>query len=168
MRTLKEIDAEIQELKNSLNNVEGRATEVYSRIVGYYRSLNNWNLGKKEEYRLRKLFKPVAETDLHIRRTTEEIPADDPLQISHYILFFRETCPNCPAVKFFMAETGIRGDEIDVNSKEGMEGAIRHQIYATPTVVFFDQDDNEAARGVSLADLKTIINSASRVAALTA
>ena len=68
MRTVKEIDAEIRELKNSLDRIEGRTTEVYSRIVGYYRSLNNWNLGKKEEYSLRKLFKPEAETDLHIRR----------------------------------------------------------------------------------------------------
>ena len=168
MRTVKEIDAEIRELKNSLDKVEGRTTEVYSRIVGYYRSLNNWNLGKKEEYSHRKLFRPVAETDLHMRRAVEEVPADEPLQIDHYTLFFRDTCPNCPAVKSFMTDTGIRGEEIDVNSKEGMNGAIQHQIYATPTVIFFDQDDNEVARGVSLADLKTIVNSASRVAALTA
>ena len=31
--------------------------EVYSRVVGYYRPVNNWNLGKMEEYRQRKTFK---------------------------------------------------------------------------------------------------------------
>jgi transcription elongation factor Elf1 len=31
-------------------------TEVYTRIVGYYRPVNQWNRGKKEEYRHRKLF----------------------------------------------------------------------------------------------------------------
>jgi ribonucleoside-triphosphate reductase len=29
---------------------------VYSRIVGYYRSVRNWNKGKREEYGERKLF----------------------------------------------------------------------------------------------------------------
>jgi ribonucleoside-triphosphate reductase (formate) len=36
----------------------GEETEVYSRVVGYYRPVQNWNLGKKSEYRDRKMFKP--------------------------------------------------------------------------------------------------------------
>jgi ribonucleoside-triphosphate reductase len=35
----------------------GAETEVYSRIVGYYRPVQNWNDGKKSEFRNRKLFK---------------------------------------------------------------------------------------------------------------
>ncbi len=33
-------------------NVKVRAirTEVYSRIVGYYRPVQNWNKGKREEF----------------------------------------------------------------------------------------------------------------------
>ena len=31
----------------------GSATEVYSRIVGYYRPVGNWNIGKKEEFKER-------------------------------------------------------------------------------------------------------------------
>jgi hypothetical protein len=30
--------------------------EVYSRVVGYYRPIKNWNKGKQEEFRLRKNF----------------------------------------------------------------------------------------------------------------
>jgi len=33
--------------------------EVYSRIVGYYRPVQNWNDGKREEYRQRKTFNIV-------------------------------------------------------------------------------------------------------------
>lgn len=25
-------------------------TEIYSRVVGYYRPVQNWNLGKKQEF----------------------------------------------------------------------------------------------------------------------
>lgn len=32
----------------------GKQTEVYSRIVGYFRPLKNWNVGKKEEFKDRK------------------------------------------------------------------------------------------------------------------
>ena len=32
-------------------------TEVYSRIVGYYRPVQQWNKGKQEEYKDRKVFK---------------------------------------------------------------------------------------------------------------
>jgi len=32
----------------------GKATEVYSRVVGYYRPVQNWNTGKKEEFSDRK------------------------------------------------------------------------------------------------------------------
>ena len=28
--------------------------EVYSRVIGYYRPISNWNVGKQEEFRVRK------------------------------------------------------------------------------------------------------------------
>lgn len=31
--------------------------EVYSRVVGYYRPVRNWNVGKQEEFKDRKTFK---------------------------------------------------------------------------------------------------------------
>lgn len=36
-------------------------TEVYSRVVGYYRPVQDWNDGKQEEFR---------------QRTTHEIPSE--------------------------------------------------------------------------------------------
>jgi ribonucleoside-triphosphate reductase len=33
-------------------------TEVYSRVVGYYRPVQQWNIGKAQEFEDRKVFKP--------------------------------------------------------------------------------------------------------------
>lgn len=33
--------------------------EVYSRVVGYLRPVQNWNLGKKEEFKERKTYDVV-------------------------------------------------------------------------------------------------------------
>ena len=67
MRTVEEINAEIERTKEEIENVHGTQTEVYARIVGYYRSVRNWNKGKREEYNHRKLFEPDAgETSGHL------------------------------------------------------------------------------------------------------
>jgi ribonucleoside-triphosphate reductase (formate) len=31
-------------------------TEIYSRVVGYFRPVNQWNKGKQEEFRNRKTY----------------------------------------------------------------------------------------------------------------
>ena len=56
MRDIEKVNAEIEEVKKELENVHGTGTEVYARIVGYYRSVRNWNKGKREEYNHRLMF----------------------------------------------------------------------------------------------------------------
>lgn len=51
-----QISEKITKLKYELQNVHGTECEVYARIVGYYRSVKNWNAGKSEEYKNRKNF----------------------------------------------------------------------------------------------------------------
>ena len=53
MQSLKNIDKQIKTLKDRLETVKGTETEVYTRIVGYYRSIKNWNNGKRSEYNFR-------------------------------------------------------------------------------------------------------------------
>ena len=55
-RTVQDIDREIAALEAKYTEVEGTQTEVYTRIVGYFRSDANWNKGKREEYNYRKTF----------------------------------------------------------------------------------------------------------------
>ncbi|MDR1232596.1 MAG: anaerobic ribonucleoside-triphosphate reductase, partial [Spirochaetaceae bacterium] len=56
MDTLEAIEKGLREMREALANAEGRDAEVYSRIVGYYRSVRNWNKGKREEFGERKMF----------------------------------------------------------------------------------------------------------------
>lgn len=53
---LKELDAQIAQVRADLENVRGTQTEVYARIVGYYRAVRNWNRGKADEFKKRKMF----------------------------------------------------------------------------------------------------------------
>ena len=45
-RTIEAIEKEIAETKAELEDVHGTETEVYARIVGYYRAVKNWNKGR--------------------------------------------------------------------------------------------------------------------------
>lgn len=47
---------EIEKLEANLAEVKGTECEVYSRIVGYFRPIKQWNNGKQEEYSEREAF----------------------------------------------------------------------------------------------------------------
>lgn len=53
---LKELDDQIAQVRAELENAHGTQTEVYARIVGYYRAVRNWNRGKADEFKKRKMF----------------------------------------------------------------------------------------------------------------
>ena len=40
----------------------GQKTEIYSRVVGYFRPVSNWNKGKREEFKERAMFKTGFKT----------------------------------------------------------------------------------------------------------
>ena len=64
-RTLEQVEAEIAQTKEALANVKGTDTEVYARIVGYYRSVRNWNKGKQHK-------KPVVTVAYQITKAAAE------------------------------------------------------------------------------------------------
>jgi hypothetical protein len=51
-----EILLEIEKLEANLAEAKGTECEVYSRIVGYFRPVKQWNNGKQEEYSEREAF----------------------------------------------------------------------------------------------------------------
>lgn len=57
MPSKEELQKRITEIKEELKDVHGSKCEVFSRVVGYMRPVQNWNKGKKEEYALRKNMK---------------------------------------------------------------------------------------------------------------
>jgi len=50
----------------------GEKMEVYSRVVGYYRPVDNWNKGKKHEFDMRKTFKLPVEFSNVVSKLTVE------------------------------------------------------------------------------------------------
>ena len=60
-RSLAEVEAEIARTEAELAECRGTECEVYARIVGYYRSVKNWNRGKREEFGERRPFREDAE-----------------------------------------------------------------------------------------------------------
>ncbi|MBN2567462.1 ribonucleoside triphosphate reductase [Candidatus Woesearchaeota archaeon] len=59
----------------------GKETEVYSRVVGYYRPVQNWNAGKREEYKHRAEYlekrmheaKFSCEADSHVQKGAKAV-----------------------------------------------------------------------------------------------
>ena len=176
-RSLETIEAEIAQTKEALQNVKGRETEVYARIVGYYRSVRNWNKGKREEYDHRKMFEydgaetpathvhtqaeanSAVETNTHMKCDTgveskTTAPCTD--EKVTYEFFSRKSCPNCPSVREYLKTSVISGKLIDVDTLEGLERARQLQILSAPTVVFFDESGTEIGRAQSVKELSEI------------
>ncbi len=148
MRTLAVVEAEIAAAKEALQNVRGQTTEVYARIVGYYRSVRNWNSGKREEYDHRRMFSAAIGS-----RTPSAAVHDRP---ARYELFTRSTCPNCPPVKNHLAVQDIPGTEIGVDSPEGFSRAAEKGVFSAPTVIFYDSAGRELFRSYTVGELQQI------------
>ena len=67
MRTIQQIDNEINQLKINLENVKGTKTEVYTRIVGYYRPVKAFNKGQAVQRLNRKNYKIPSHNKLNER-----------------------------------------------------------------------------------------------------
>ncbi len=95
----------------------GEKTEVYSRITGYYRPVQNWNDGKSEEYKNRKLYD--ISTSMESRNFVqasqdkkEEVCTDIHSEDMHLILFATKTCPNCRMAEKFLNDASLAYEKI--------------------------------------------------------
>ena len=155
-RTIEAIDREIAECKEELANVKGRETEVYTRIVGYYRAVKNWNKGKKSEFKQRVCFEPdFTDTSkaeaVPAAATASPVSADAP---ASFIYFTKKTCPNCPAVKEYVEKLDIKHTGYVVDTAEGLEKAREYNVFAVPTVIFFGADGKELYRAYNVKEIK--------------
>ena len=113
----------------------GEKTEVYSRITGYYRPVQNWNDGKAQEYKDRKVY---AESKLNkeISRTPitdngcDCTAADNEDKV---ILFATATCPNCKMAAAFLEKAGV--DFEKVMADENPDLVEQFDIHQAPTLV---------------------------------
>lgn len=164
MRTVAEIDRDIAQVKSEMQDIHGTTTEVYARIVGYYRSVRNWNKGKREEYNFRQLFvadeKRVEEhlpQELNVSSAQEKIPHSyNTDTIARYELFIRKTCPNCPPVKEYCTNLPYDGTFIDVDTEDGLAHASAMGIFSAPTIIFYNENDDEISRAHSVNEIRSL------------
>ncbi|MCR5208807.1 MAG: ribonucleoside triphosphate reductase [Lachnospiraceae bacterium] len=123
----------------------GKRTEVYSRITGYYRPVQNWNDGKLQEYADRvnydmtksslKRTKSAVVTMSDIFDEGSSVTVEKPEQIKY--LFTTKTCPNCKLVKGYLKNI----DYMLIDAEENIELAQKYKIRQAPTLVVVDGDD---------------------------
>ena len=115
--------------------------EVYSRITGYYRPVQNWNEGKLQEYKDRITYdtgKSVLKKEPVSMRPVERVEAESQNESGEGLkkkpqlyLFAIRTCPNCRTAKEFLK--GVDYQIID--AEEHPELAEKFGIMQAPTLV---------------------------------
>ncbi len=102
----------------------GENAEVYSRITGYYRPVQNWNDGKSQEFKERKTYN-IGKSVLKQRNAEEACacePCDGPeiSEGSRIILFTTKTCPNCKIAAKLLDDAGVEYDKLYVEENKDM------------------------------------------------
>lgn len=117
----------------------GEPTEVYSRITGYYRPVQNWNEGKTQEFKDRKLYAPEKAYGLQSKTAASDFRAESDIDSSaieqpeKILLFTTKTCPNCKMAKTFLTEANIPYETIPVEDNTDL--AIQYEVRSAPTLV---------------------------------
>jgi ribonucleoside-triphosphate reductase len=122
----------------------GGPTEVYSRITGYYRPVQNWNDGKAQEYLDRKVYDPSAAV-AGPEKKDEETPRSEPGNKT--LLFTTKTCPNCSTAKALLQRAGLPFEVI--LAEENREMAKAYGILKAPTAVVIEGKNRHKYIGVS-------------------
>lgn len=120
----------------------GEDAEVYSRITGYYRPVQNWNAGKTQEYKERKEYDIEKSVLTHERLTRnandgENSGADEnvsPLnEENRTMIFATNTCPNCRIAYGYLDKAGVDYEKLIAD--ENAELVEKYHITQAPTLV---------------------------------
>ena len=122
----------------------GQKTEVYSRITGYYRPVQNWNDGKSQEFKDRKTYDLGASHLTHTGpisggiasgETEQETAAPAEMQScnAQVYLFATPTCPNCKIAAAAMDKLGMVYEKVYAN--EHIDMAKEFGVRQAPTLV---------------------------------
>ena len=137
----------------------GQKTEVYSRITGYYRPVQNWNDGKLEEYKERKTYNVLnskfdpkvdgihaGECGCQKHEEVKEenvIPTNFDKNEMELVLFTTPTCPNCKVAKRYFDQHGIKYTIIDATTRGDLVD--KYHISSAPTLVAFSRNNHNEA-----------------------
>lgn len=128
----------------------GKKTEIYSRITGYYRPVQNWNDGKSEEFKNRKTYN-IETSQLKDKQCDCNIYEEQQLPVleaQEILLFTTKTCPNCKIAKKLLNDAGIKYTAID--AEEQVELTRQYNIKKAPTLLVPNGGTLERYENVSL------------------
>ena len=135
----------------------GEKTEVYSRITGYYRPVQNWNDGKSQEYKDRAVYN--IETSVCTRTGKPVVTKEEDGCVSCKIedgayLFKTATCPNCKIAISLLDKAGVAYKALLANENKELTEALG--VKQAPTLVVVTDGNVEKYQGVS--DIKKFLN----------
>ncbi len=114
----------------------GEKTEVYSRITGYYRPIQNWNDGKAQEYKDRLVYNPSkfdSKAPAAKAAEAECTACEQTSEADKVILFSTPTCPNCKAAAMFLDKAGVIYEKLSANDNPDL--VAKFGITQAPTVI---------------------------------
>ena len=139
----------------------GARSEVYSRITGYYRPVQNWNAGKTQEFHDRKVYDVGASKLTHVgpldeeeRMARAESAAQSAAVKDGAYLFATATCPNCRVACQLLDKAGVSYQKLLAN--ENAELATLLGIKQAPTLVVVK--DGKAEKYVGVGDVRKFIS----------
>lgn len=137
----------------------GARTEVYSRITGYYRPVQNWNDGKLQEYENRKeydiehsvLKRPVTSV-VTLSNFSEDVQVSVETPKDARYLFTTKTCPNCRLAKEYLEDVPY----ILLDAEENIELANRYGVMQAPTLVVVNGE--QSRKYVNASNIKKYVD----------
>jgi ribonucleoside-triphosphate reductase len=123
----------------------GKETEIYSRITGYYRPVKNWNEGKLQEFKDRKVYDVLHSAPAEAAAAPE----------TELLLFTAPTCPHCVMARKALDEAQLPYRAMGTDDQEIIK---KYDIRQAPTLVVLT--DGETARFDGLANVRAYIRSA--------
>ena len=134
----------------------GEKAEVYSRITGYYRPVQNWNDGKSQEYKDRKVYNiatSVMEKKMNpIQEAVAEMKSNNAMADGYY-LFTTATCPNCKIACSVLDKAGVEYSKLLANENAELTTALG--VKQAPTLVVVK--DGEAQKFTGVSDIKKML-----------
>lgn len=123
----------------------GKKTEVWSRITGYYRPVQNWNDGKVEEFKGRKEYKlddNILKGAIEFKKQVNSDGIEQHRPVLNnggdLLLFTTKTCPNCKIVKVLLDENNLTYKIIE--SENNLDLVEKYDIMQAPTLVVKGED----------------------------
>ena len=141
----------------------GEKTEVYSRITGYYRPVQNWNDGKSQEYKHRKVYEPAKfGKELVSKKNAPATVSDVDCACSaeeKVMLFATATCPNCKMAEKFLEKAGIAYEKVYADENPAL--VAEYDIHQAPTLIV--NAGGQTEKIVNLSNIKAFAESAQTV-----